>query len=807
MHLEAGKATRTPASIGMIHPTGNGQTDRPNNRLTELLNDPLSGPPKRYIVPDKPLVVVESPTKIRTIKKYLGNDYNVVATVGHIRDLPPKEIGIDIEHDFKPLYRSIPGKQKVISSLKSSAGDALDIYLAPDPDREGEAIAWHAAEVLKKKGRRFHRVLFHELTKNAIQKAIAHPEALNKEKYEAQQARRILDRLVGYQVSPLLWKKVKGSLSAGRVQSVAVRIICERERAIHRFIPEEYWSITTRLEGRIPPPFDARLVKKKGEKIAIPDEAAAAAIVAELQTADFEVSAVVNKTVRKNPQPPFITSKLQQEAIRKLRFSAKKTMMVAQQLYEGVDLGPGEPVGLITYMRTDSTRIAAEAANEAIEWVRSVHGNDYAVDKPRFFQNRKKVQDAHEAIRPTSVFNTPEKLAGYLSNDQLALYRMIWQRFVASQMQPALIDQKTVSIQAGDYTLTVTGSTVKFPGFMTVYQTVDDEAESSRRQQTLPDMAEGDRLTLQEIVPKQHFTQPPPRFSEASLVKELEENGIGRPSTYATILSTIRDKGYVELVKGYFHPSELGFIVNDLLVANFPEIFNVEFTARMEDNLDRVETAELNAVSVLNNFYGPFREKLTAAEAQMLSVKGVGIPTELTCPQCGHHQLHIKVGKNGHFLACSGYPECTYSRDYVRDERGRIQPVEPNHEAATDKVCPKCESPMVIKRGKYGEFLACSGFPICNHTESINGGANGKTIGVTCPEPGCRGEVAEKKSKRGKIFYGCNRYPECKFATWDKPVAKTCPVCGAAYLVEKNSKREGTYLACVNRECGYRETE
>jgi DNA topoisomerase I len=760
-------------------------------------------------VSEKPLVVVESPTKIRTIKKYLGNDYNVVATVGHIKDLPAKEIGIDIEDGFKPMYRAIPGKQKVIASIKSSAGNTLDIYLAPDPDREGEAIAWHAAEILKKEGRRFYRVLFHELTQPAILKAMAHPEPLNKDKYEAQQARRILDRLVGYQVSPLLWRKVKGSLSAGRVQSVAVRIICERERAIQKFLPEEYWSITTQLKTRAVdqdvPAFDAKLVKKDGEKLAIPNEGSAAAIVEELRRQTFNVAAVVKKTVKKNPQPPFITSKLQQEAIRKLRFSAKKTMLIAQQLYEGVDLGPGEPVGLITYMRTDSTRIADEAAREAIEWVRRTHGEAFA-DQPRFYENRKKVQDAHEAIRPTSVFNTPEKLAPFLSKDQLALYQLIWRRFVASQMHPALIDQNSVSIQAGRYTLTVTGSTVKFQGFMLVYQTVDEEAESSRKQQPLPLLAEGEILDLLDIVPKQHFTQPPPRFSEASLVKELEENGIGRPSTYAAILSTIREKGYVELVKGYFHPSELGFIVNDLLVANFPEVFDVEFTAKMEDNLDRVETAELDALTVLNSFYGPFKEKLGSAEEQMLSVKGVGIATDLTCPQCHQHRLHIKMGRNGHFLACSGYPECSYSRDYVRDEKGRIQPVDPIRETATDKKCPVCSQPMVIKRGKYGEFLACSGFPKCSHTESINGQANGKSIGVACPEPGCTGEIVEKKSKRGKTFYGCSRYPECKFATWDKPVAKPCPACGAPYLMEKTSKREGTYLACANMECRYRET-
>ena len=756
---------------------------------------------------NKPLVVVESPTKVRTIKKYLGNQYNVAATVGHIKDLPPKEIGIDIDEDFKPRYRTIPGKQKVISALKQAAGDAQDIYLAPDPDREGEAIAWHASDILKMKGRRFHRVLFHELTKKAIIQAMESPEDLNRDKYEAQQARRILDRLVGYQVSPLLWKKVKGGLSAGRVQSVAVRIICERERAIQRFESQEYWSITANLQGAAPPPFDAKLVKRNGKKIEIPDEKNATAIVESLKQSDFVVDKVVEKTVRRNPQPPFTTSKLQQEAIRKLKFSAKKTMLIAQQLYEGIDLGPGEPVGLITYMRTDSTRIAAEAAYEALELIRDLHGPEYAMDKPRFFQNKKKVQDAHEAIRPTSVFLGPEKLATYLNKDQLALYTMIWQRFVASQMQPAQINQVSVAISAGDFTFNASGSTIKFPGFMALYQTVDQEAESSRKQQPLPALAKGDVLETKDIIPRQHFTQPPPRFSEASLVKELEENGIGRPSTYATILSTIRDKGYVDLIKGYFHPSELGFIVNDLLVASFPEVFGVEFTARMEDDLDRVETAELDAVHLLRQFYSPFSTKLEDAENSMLSIKGVGIETDLTCPQCGQHKLHIKMGKNGHFLACNGYPDCTYSRDYTRDEKGRIQPIELNHEAAVDKTCPKCGTPLIVKRGRYGEFLACQAYPDCKHTESVNGNGNAKPIGMQCPEPGCGGDIVEKKSKRGKIFYGCSRYPDCTFATWDKPVPKPCPVCGAAFLVEKTTKRKGTFLACLDKECGYTEVE
>ena len=754
---------------------------------------------------DKPLVVVESPTKVRTIKKYLGQKFNVAATVGHIKDLPAKEMGIDIDNDFKPKYRTIPGKQKVITALKKAAGDSADIYLAPDPDREGEAIAWHAGEILKKKGRRMHRVLFHELTKNAILKAIEHPEELNLDKYEAQQARRILDRLVGYQVSPLLWKKVKGGLSAGRVQSVAVRIICERERAIHRFEPEEYWSITAQLEGETPPAFEAKLVKKDNQKIKIPDEAAAKEILAAVSHAPFKVNKITRKTVRRNPLPPFITSRLQQDAIRKLRFSAKKTMLIAQQLYEGIDLGPGEPVGLITYMRTDSTRISAEAAQEALDLVKATLGDDYAMDKPRFFKNRKKVQDAHEAIRPTSVNRTPQKLARFLNKDQSALYELIWQRFVASQMQPAQINQNSVAIQSAAYTFTASGSSIKFPGFMALYQTVEQLAESKRKQQPLPPLNEGDLLKLIQITPKQHFTQPPPRFSEASLVKELEENGIGRPSTYASILSTIREKNYVDLIKGYFHPSELGFIVNDLLVGNFPEIFGVEFTAKMEDNLDRVETADIAMQEVLNAFYGPFKAKLDTAEDDMLSVKGVGIATGLTCPQCKQNELHIKMGKNGHFLACNGYPDCSYSRDYQRDEKGRIQPVEINHEVATDKSCPVCQRPMVVKRGKYGEFIACSGYPDCTHTESVNGGAGGKAIGMSCPEAACQGEIVEKRSRRGKVFFGCSSYPDCKFATWDKPVAQACPICHKPYLVQKNTKRQGSFLACVDRECGFKE--
>ena len=754
----------------------------------------------------KPLLVVESPTKVKTLQKYIGKDYNIAATVGHIKDLPARAMGVDVEGGFQPIYQPIPGKQKIIHSLKKSAGDTAEVYLAPDPDREGEAIAWHTSEILKKAGRTFHRVLFHELTRKAIEEAVSSPQPLDRSKYEAQQARRILDRLVGYHISPLLWRKVKGGLSAGRVQSVALRIICERERAIMAFEPKEYWSITAQLDADSPPPFAAKLVKKNGKKIEIPDEKTALAIRDELAAAEYVVEKVQKKTTRRNPLPPFTTSKLQQEAIRKLRFSAKKTMTIAQQLYEGIELGPGEPVGLITYMRTDSVRISREAADEALKLVRSTFGPDYSLEQPRFFKNKKRAQDAHEAIRPTSVKTTPDQIAAHLSADQLKLYRLIWQRFVASQMQPAQIDNVSVSIQADPYGLHASGSAIKFPGFMALYLSADDElaAADAKKKIQLPELSTGMSLKLLQLEPKQHFTQPPPRFSEASLVKELEENGIGRPSTYAAILSTIRQKGYVELIKGYFRPGELGFIVNDLLVANFPEIFDVEFTARMEDDLDRVESSDIDARELLKRFYDPFKSKLETADERMLSVKGVGIPTGLSCPECGK-DLHIKVGKNGEFLACSGYPDCSHSSDYTRDEKGRIQPVTLSQEEAADRNCDKCGRPMVVKRGRYGEFFACSGYPECKHTQSIVASDPGRPTGVKCPADQCTGELMEKTSRRGKTFYGCSRFPECDFATWDRPVAAACPECGAGFLVEKSTKREGKKRICMTKGCPHSE--
>lgn len=752
----------------------------------------------------KPLLIVESPTKIKTLKKYVGKDYNVAATAGHIKDLPQKELGIDIENDFKPKYINIKGKSKVISELKKAAGDADKIYLAPDPDREGEAIAFHAAEILKKKDRQFYRVLIHELTKKGIADALEKTLELNHDRYEAQKTRRTLDRLVGYQISPLLWRRVQGSLSAGRVQSVAVKMICDREREVRAFNPEEYWTITAELEAENPPVFSAVLGKKDGKKIKIPDEKNSSAIVSDLNSAQFTVEKVNKKTVKRNPLPPFITSKLQQDAINRLRFSAKKTMVVAQQLYEGIEIGTGGPEGLITYMRTDSTRIAAEAANEALELIVNQFSPEYALDKPRFFKNKNKVQDAHEAIRPTSVYNTPDKVKSYLSPDQFKLYDLIWKRFVASQMTQALIDQKTISIKAGRYTFSVGGSTVKFQGFMLLYATAEDS--KGKEKQVLPELEEGMHLDPRQIIPKQHFTKPPPRFSEASLVKELEEKGIGRPSTYATILTTIRDKGYVELVKRYFIPSELGFIVNDLLVSSFPEILDTTFTAGMENYLDDIENGTRKSLDILNDFYASFKEKLDDAKENMVSVKGVGIPTDLKCPLC-EKQLNIKMGRNGHFIACTGYPECSFSSNYTRDERGAIEIQETKVDNTKVKDCEKCGLPMVKKEGRYGVFLACTGYPECKHTESVNGGGIGEDTGIRCPVEKCTGTIVEKKSRRGKVFYGCNKYPDCDFASWDKPVNKECPECASRYLVEKETKKEGKILKCPVKGCSHKEKQ
>ncbi len=755
----------------------------------------------------KSLVIVESPTKTRTLKKYLGSDYDVAATVGHIKDLPVSELGISIEEGFKPEYNTIQGKEKVIRALKKAAGNIQDIYLAPDPDREGEAIAWHTADVLKKKGRRFHRVLFHELTERAIHNAMNSPQELDSNKFESQQARRILDRLVGYQISPVLWKKVQRGLSAGRVQSVAVRIICERERQIQAFDSEEYWSITAELEGDTPPPFLAKLAKKHNKKLRIPDEKVAQAVLKDLEGTDFRVDKVVRKAQNRKPLPPFTTSKLQQDAIRKLGFTAKKTMTVAQQLYEGLEMGPGEPVGLITYMRTDSIRIAQEAIDEARQLIHQKFGPDYVPKKPHLFKNKKKVQDAHEAIRPTSTFRKPDEMAQFLTADQLALYDLIWKRFVASQMQSAVLDQTSVAISAGPYTFQVSGSVLRFPGFMALYISSNERKTEAEEKAALPPLSEQMILACHKLDPKQHFTQPPPRFSEASLVKQLEENGIGRPSTYATILSTIRGKGYVDMTKGSFRPTELGFIVNDLLIEGFPDILDVDFTAQLEDNLDKIEEGATDSKTVLENFYRSFKKNLDKAEKQMTSVKGQGLSVDLRCPQCDK-PMKVKLGRNGPFLACSGYPDCTFTQNYTRDEKGQIVATSLPEDLPTDETCEKCGSAMVNKQGRFGPFLACSAYPTCKNTRSVKGSGTSKAepTGVMCPEESCPGELVSRKTKRGKPFYGCSQYPACTFAVWDRPIPQPCPKCSAPFLAKRTTKRDGPHLRCFDKKCGHKES-
>ncbi|MDZ7640413.1 MAG: type I DNA topoisomerase [Desulfurivibrio sp.] len=764
----------------------------------------------------KSLIIVESPAKARTLQRYLGNDYAVKASVGHIRDLPVKELGVDIEHDFAPQYVTIKGKAKVISELKSAAKQADQVFLAPDPDREGEAIAFHIAEALQATKKPIRRVLFHELTKKAVLAALDQAGELDRNLFQAQQARRVLDRLVGYQISPLLWDKVRRGLSAGRVQSVAVRMICEREGAIEQFVTEEYWSLTAQLEGVQPPPFTATLEYFAGKKIdnrrhKIADQEQAQELAAALKGSSPTVAGVEKKKKKRQPSPPFITSTMQMDANRKLRFSAKKTMTLAQRLYEGIELGKEGPSGLITYMRTDSTRISDEAVSQARDYIKLQHGPDFLPAKPVRYKTGKGAQDAHEAVRPTDVNRTPESLAGVLDKDMLALYTLIWKRFVACQMAPALYDQTAIKVAAGEHQLKATGSIMRFAGFMALYVEAEEEPQGGAGAETtgksgagaqaeaearLPDLQEGDALKWLEITPKQHFTQPPPRYTEATLVKALEENGVGRPSTYAAIISTIQEKEYVQLVQRKFQPTDLGKAVNELLVAHFPKEIDPEFTASLEKKLDEVEAGKAQWVKVLRDFYGPFQQNLELAKEEMKSLKHKAVPTGLDCPVCDG-QLVIKWGKNGEFLACENYPECKHTQDFRRDEEGKITPLEREAPEDSGESCEKCGRPMVYKHGRFGKFLACSGYPDCKNVRALS-------TGVPCPEENCDGEIVQKVSKRGKVFYSCNRYPACTFALWDKPVAKSCPLCGSPYLLEKTNK-QGRRLVCPNKECRYKE--
>jgi len=746
----------------------------------------------------KSLVIVESPAKAKTIGKYLGKDFTVKASVGHIMDLPKSKLGVDIEKNFEPSYIQIKGKAKVVNELKSAAKKADRILIATDPDREGEAIAAHVAIVVAKtaKTEEVYRVLFNEITKKAILKAIEDPGKIDMNKVDAQQARRILDRLVGYQISPILWKKVRRGLSAGRVQSVALRIICEREEEIKAFKPEEFWSLTALLEGKLPPQFEAKLLKKDEEKLRVKNNDEVQAILTGLKDASYTVSKVEKKERRRNPVPPFTTSKLQQEGGRKLGFTSRRTMAVAQGLYEGVDIGKEGAVGLITYMRTDSIRVGAEAQQEARELIAAKFGKEYLPAEPPVYKSAKSAQEAHEAVRPTSAMREPDAIKQYLEPDQYKLYKLIWNRFVASQMNPAVIDQTSVDIKANTYIFRASGSVVKFPGFMAVYleEKSEDQAPSDddTGEAVLPPLEEGDTLKLLKLDPKQHFTQPPPRFSEALLVKTLEEKGIGRPSTYAAIISTIQDRDYVNKLENKFHPTELGVLVNELLVTHFPDILNVTFTARMEEELDKIEEGTMKWADAVRDFYDPFSVSLKKAQEEMKDFKADQAPTDINCDKCGKPMI-IKWGRNGQFLACSGYPDCKNTKPFVRTENGGVEAAP---EETTTELCPKCGSGMVVKRGRFGKFLACSRYPDCNHTQ-------GMSTGVACPEDG--GMIVERRSRFGKMFYSCANYPNCKFAVWYKPVSRPCPQCGAPFLTEKYSKKTGPYIACYKKECGYKE--
>ncbi|HLZ43018.1 MAG TPA: type I DNA topoisomerase [Candidatus Sulfotelmatobacter sp.] len=815
----------------------------------------------------KGLVIVESPAKAKTIQKYLGKDFSVEASLGHVKDLPKSTLGVDTSNDFETDYIVIPGKEKVVAKLKKLAASADHIYLAPDPDREGEAIAAHLAFELEENGAkkkkakkpkkgepvvppRIQRVTFNEITKRAVQAAFEHPRAIDQNLVDAQQARRVLDRLVGYQVSPLLWDKVRRGLSAGRVQTVALRLIVEREREIKAFEKKEYWTIDAHLAASKPPAFDARFLGKGEEKIEVPNGEEAEKIRVALEKADWVVRSVDKKERRRNAAPPFTTSKLQQDSSRKLRFSVKRTMMIAQRLYEGVELGEEGSVGLITYMRTDSTRVAPEAIQEVREYVGKEYGPTYLPETPNTFKEKKEAQGAHEAIRPTSAMRHPDQVKQYLKEDEFKVYKLIWQRFVASQINPAVFDQTTVDIDAKNgndvFWFRVTGSVLKFDGFLRVYEESKEgkDEEDEELKHKLPALEAGQKLTLRELKPEQHFTEPPPRYNEASLVKELEERGIGRPSTYAAILSTIQERQYVQKLGGKFVPTEIGLVVTDLLVENFQDIFDVQYTARLEEELDEIEEGKEKWQDAMADFYKKFQKDLKYAEKHMENIKRMEKPTDEKCEKCGaplvikwgkHGSFYacstydkddpntctftkenpinlpdldsadmqetggadeycencgrvmvLKRGRFGQFMACTGYPDCKTTR---RLDQGKKVPDIP-----LDELCPKCGRNMMIRHGRFGEFTACSGYPDCKYVKQ-------NYIGVKCPD--CKeGDLVEKRARKGNTFYGCGNYPKCKFTSAHKPIAEKCPSCGSEYLVEKNLKA-GPVIACPNKECDY----
>ncbi len=737
----------------------------------------------------KALVVVESPSKARTIEKYLGKGFEVKASVGHVKDLPKSRMGVDVDSGFEPQYETIRGKGKVLQEIRKAAKRADTVYLAPDPDREGEAIAWHIFKELKVPEDKVKRVLFNEITKKAVRAALQTPTALNENRFNSQQARRILDRLVGYNISPLLWDKVRRGLSAGRVQSVAVRLVVEREREIEAFDAEEYWSIEGLFGSKTPPEFKAKLFRIAGNKVQLPNRAAADAVLAAVTGHPFEVAEVKKRDRRQQPPAPFTTSRLQQDAARAFRFTAKRTMNVAQRLYEGRDLGDAGTVGLITYMRTDSTRLSDEAVALVRDYITTAYGPRYLPKQPRVFKKKGRAQDAHEAIRPTSLEFPPDRVKPFLEPDELKLYSLIWKRFVGCQMAAAVYASTTVDIAAnGGHTFRASGSILKFDGFTAVYQEqkgADEEAEASVL--LPPDLSAGDVLEAKALTGKQHFTQPPPRFTEATIVRELEEKGIGRPSTYASIISVIQSKQYVEKVEGRFRSTELGTIVNDLLVESFPQLFDVMFTARMEDQLDEIEDGKVDWKALLADFWRGLEKTLAVAKTEMRNVKREEIPTDLDCPKCSSG-LVIKFGKNGSFLACSGYPECKYTSEFKRLEDGSIQLIE---DERVGERCNECGAgELVFKKGKFGSFIGCSNYPECRYTRAIS-------TGVTCPK--CeQGTLIEKRSRRGKVFYSCSRYPQCDHAQWDKPLPIACAACGNVYIDQKMTRRGPGKVTCPN---------
>ena len=748
----------------------------------------------------KKLVIVESPAKAKTIEKFLGPGYQVLASFGHVRALPSKQGSVDIDNGFEPKYAVLPESKKHLDAIKKALKDADELLLATDPDREGEAISWHLLAALGLSGKKnslpVRRVVFHEITKGAITEAVQNPRDISIELVDAQQARSVLDYLVGFNLSPFLWKKLRYGLSAGRVQSVALRLVCEREKEIAAFIEQEYWTVGAKLATSGKQGFTANLVEAGGKKLGkfdIPDEAAAAELVKRLSKTPYSVSKVTKSERKRTPSPPFTTSTLQQEASRKLGFTARKTMSTAQKLYEGVDVGEGT-VGLITYMRTDSVALSNQALEEAKEVITSLYGKEYALAKPRFYKNKSKnAQEAHEAVRPTYISKTPAEVKKFLTPDLFKLYELIWKRTVACQMAEALLDQTSVDISAGKGdTFRAAGTVIRFPGFMKLYiEGVDDDNEE--KEGTLPPLVEGESLALQELLPEQHFTQPPPRYTEATLVKTLEEYGIGRPSTYASIMNTLVERKYCRLDKKRFFPEDIGMVVSDLLTNHFTKYVDYNFTAALEEELDMISRGEKQWKPLMEEFWSPFYALLKQKEGEVSKDELTTETLEEKCPECGE-LLAVKLGKRGKFIACTGYRSgCRYTRPLDQDNQEIAEPV------LSEEKCEKCGSQMLIKDGRFGKYLACSGYPACKNIQPLN---KPKGTGVTCPE--CKeGELIEKKSRYGKMFYSCNRYPQCKFALWDLPIEQPCPKCGFPLLVKKVYKRTGEFVKCPKEGCDY----